>query len=262
MISVQMTAPPYAEELNVLTGCRQIHETNVKQLFGDCVILGRGEAIMIEIIENGGFEKQLSSWSQPTPNPNPWTIELSNPHTGSSSAFNPATDSALAATTLFQSFVAVPVEEIKSAGFWYFHHGGSGTVGLATLLTFSDGTAVQDTLFADDPSYKEDRWTFRNWMPTLMANPGKKLISVGFFPALQKSQYIDDVSITKRSFVDRFYRELAWAWLIIIGGLMITPGGIECIACGFVLTKILGVISVVIGITGFVRDRIQTVVGR
>jgi hypothetical protein len=34
-------------------------------------------------------------------------------------------------------------------------------------------------------------------MPTLIANPGKKLISVGFFPARQKSQYIDDVSITK-----------------------------------------------------------------
>ena len=115
---------------------------------------------------------------------------------------------------------------------------------------------------ADDPSYKEDQWTFRNWMPTLIANPGKKLISVGFFAAVQKSQCIDDVSITKRSFVDRFYRELAWTWLIIIGGLMITPGGIECIACGFVFTKILGVISVVIGITGFVPDRIQTLVGR
>ena len=43
---------------------------------------------------------------------------------------------------------------------------------------------------------------------------------------------------------------------------MITPGGIECIACGFVLTKILGVISVVIGITGFVIDRIPTPVAR
>jgi hypothetical protein len=82
---------------------------------------------MTEIIKNGGFEKQLSSWSEPTPNPNPWTIEQSNPHTGSSSAFNPATDSALAAPTLFQSFLAVPVEEIKTAGFWYFHHGGPGT---------------------------------------------------------------------------------------------------------------------------------------
>jgi hypothetical protein len=247
---------------------RQIRETNGKQLFRGCVILGHGEAIMIEIIENGGFEKQLSSWSQPTPNPNPWTVELSNPHTGSYSAFNPVTGSALAATTLFQSFVAVPVEEIESAGYWYFNHdSGSDSVGLATLLTFSDGTAVQDELFADDPSYKQDQWTFRNWMPTLIANPGKKLISVGFFPATSISQYIDDVSITKRSkrsFVDddRYYRELAWAWLIIIGGLMITPGGIECIACGFVLTRILGVISVVIGITGFVRNRIRTLVGR
>ncbi len=51
------------------------------------------------------------------------------------------------------------------------------------------------------------------------------------------------------------YRELAWAWIIIVGGLMITPGGIECIACGFTLTKILGVISVVIGAVGFVVGR-------
>jgi hypothetical protein len=217
---------------------------------------------MIEIIQNGGFEKQLSSWSQPTPNPNLWTIEQSNPHTGSSSAFNPATDSAVAAVTLSQSFVAVPVEQIKTAGYWYFHHGGIGTVGSATKLTFSDGTWVQDTLFADDPSYKKDEWTFRSWMPTLFANPGKKLIAVGFYPAVQKSQYIDDVSITKRSFFELFYRELAWAWIIILGGLMITPGGIECIVCGFVLTKILGVISVVIGITALVTDRIRTPVGR
>jgi hypothetical protein len=58
------------------------------------------------------------------------------------------------------------------------------------------------------------------------------------------------------------YRELAWAWIIIVGGLMITPGGIECIACGSVLTKILGVISVAIGVTGFVFGRSQTSVGR
>ena len=51
------------------------------------------------------------------------------------------------------------------------------------------------------------------------------------------------------------YRELAWAWIIIVGGLMITPGGIECIACGPLLTRILGVISVAIGIAGFVVGR-------
>ena len=47
-------------------------------------------------------------------------------------------------------------------------------------------------------------------------------------------------------------RQLAWAWLIIIGALMIYPGGIVCIACGGILwTQIIGVISLAIGITGF-----------
>ena len=58
------------------------------------------------------------------------------------------------------------------------------------------------------------------------------------------------------------YRELAWAWIIIVGGLMITPGGIECIACGATLTRILGVISVAIGVTGFVIGRRPTSIGR
>lgn len=51
------------------------------------------------------------------------------------------------------------------------------------------------------------------------------------------------------------YRELTWAWIIIVGGLMIIPGGIECIACGPVLTRLLGVISVALGIAGFVSGR-------
>ena len=58
------------------------------------------------------------------------------------------------------------------------------------------------------------------------------------------------------------YRELAWAWIIIVGGLMITPGGIECIACGPLISKILGVISVAIGVAGFVLGRRGTSAGR
>jgi Subtilase family len=53
---------------------------------------------------------------------------------------------------------------------------------------------------------------------------------------------------------------LVWAWLIIIGGLMITPGGVICIACGpgapgylgGTVIRILGVISVAIGLTGLI----------
>jgi hypothetical protein len=40
---------------------------------------------------------------------------------------------------------------------------------------------------------------------------------------------------------------LTWAWIIIIGGLMITPGGIQCIVCGPALTIALGVVSIVLG---------------
>ena len=58
------------------------------------------------------------------------------------------------------------------------------------------------------------------------------------------------------------YLELAWAWLIIIGGLMITPGGIDCIVCGPVITNILGLISIAIGAAGFIIGRSQVSAGR
>ena len=55
---------------------------------------------------------------------------------------------------------------------------------------------------------------------------------------------------------------LAWAWIIIIGGLMITPGGVICIACGpgdpgylgSTVIRVLGVISVAIGLTGLINQ--------
>jgi hypothetical protein len=53
---------------------------------------------------------------------------------------------------------------------------------------------------------------------------------------------------------------VAWAWEIIVGGLLITPGGIVCIACGASLqapgyigetaTRIVGVVAVVLGLYG------------
>ena len=45
---------------------------------------------------------------------------------------------------------------------------------------------------------------------------------------------------------------LAWAWIIIIGALMFTPGGVECIACGPTLTNVLGVVSIVLGSVGLI----------
>ena len=43
---------------------------------------------------------------------------------------------------------------------------------------------------------------------------------------------------------------LAWAWLIVVGALMITPGGIDCIKCGRVLESILALVSIGAGVAG------------
>ncbi|MFL6199724.1 MAG: M23 family metallopeptidase [Thermoanaerobaculia bacterium] len=46
---------------------------------------------------------------------------------------------------------------------------------------------------------------------------------------------------------------LAWAWIIVIGGLMFTPGGIDCINCGPALTDLMGIFSIVLGGAGLAR---------
>lgn len=49
-------------------------------------------------------------------------------------------------------------------------------------------------------------------------------------------------------------RTLAWAWVIVIGGLIITPGGINCTVCGPLLNQLLGIMSILIGLSGLVAD--------
>ncbi|HXU46072.1 MAG TPA: hypothetical protein VN783_11145 [Thermoanaerobaculia bacterium] len=52
---------------------------------------------------------------------------------------------------------------------------------------------------------------------------------------------------------------LTWAWVIIIGILMILPDGVVvCLACGLVFNKVLGVISIALGVAGFVTSRART----
>jgi hypothetical protein len=53
----------------------------------------------------------------------------------------------------------------------------------------------------------------------------------------------------------KYIGPVTWAWMIIIGVLMITPGGVECIACGSVLTNIIGIVSVILGVVAFVVNR-------
>ena len=62
----------------------------------------------------------------------------------------------------------------------------------------------------------------------------------------------------------RFVRYLAWAWIIIVGGLLITPKGILCIACGVTVAEpgyigqtaviILGAGAIVLGLVGIATE--------
>ena len=48
---------------------------------------------------------------------------------------------------------------------------------------------------------------------------------------------------------------LAWAYVIIIGGLMITPGGIDPIVTNPAARIAVGAVAVVLGVLGFVAGR-------
>lgn len=47
--------------------------------------------------------------------------------------------------------------------------------------------------------------------------------------------------------MNKWIGTLAWAWVIIIGALMITPNGVHCIACGDNGNLLMGVFSIVLG---------------
>jgi hypothetical protein len=47
-------------------------------------------------------------------------------------------------------------------------------------------------------------------------------------------------------------KRLMWSWVIVLGGLMITPGGVDCIACGPNLTVLLGIVTIALGAWGLV----------
>ena len=83
---------------------------------------------------------------------------------------------------------------------------------------------------------------------TASANPASDRI--GVMPNLQA------IVISRRP----WYYYLAWAWMILIGALLITPGGVFCIKCGpsnpgyigdpFV--NILGIVAIAFGVIGLV----------
>jgi hypothetical protein len=68
----------------------------------------------------------------------------------------------------------------------------------------------------------------------------------------------------KPNWVGHIFKVLAWAWLIVIGALLITPGGVSCIKCGASIeipgyigdnpVLILGLGAIILGIAGLASE--------
>ena len=121
----------------------------------------------------------------------------------------------------------------------------------------------------------------RIWAQWQAANPGLPYVPASGGPpghnATDPMLFLEVAGVTPNSTLDhhamgymydteppivtqiRWLEALAWAWIIIIGGLMVTPGGIECIRCGRAVTRVLGVVSMALGVLGLVS---QTRAGR
>ena len=54
---------------------------------------------------------------------------------------------------------------------------------------------------------------------------------------------------------------LTWAFVIIIGGLMLTPDGIDIIVANPALRLAMGVIAIALGGMGFIEQRRQATLG-
>jgi subtilisin family serine protease len=48
-----------------------------------------------------------------------------------------------------------------------------------------------------------------------------------------------------------------FAFVIVVGGLMITPGGIQCTVCGPIINNLLGMVSISLGVLGFATSILE-----
>ncbi|HKO98574.1 MAG TPA: M23 family metallopeptidase [Pyrinomonadaceae bacterium] len=83
------------------------------------------------------------------------------------------------------------------------------------------------------------------------------LVSAQALPSVNSAIWPGALKKGKKNF-GRWVGPLAWAWIIFIGGLMITPGGVSCPACGWGLTNALGIVSIVLGVLGFASRVVES----
>jgi Subtilase family len=112
-------------------------------------------------------------------------------------------------------------------------------------------------------------WKVANAQPRLTPSQMRTLLSDSKLNTASANPATDRIGVMpnlgaimagRRPWFPRFYYYLAWAWMILIGALLITPGGVFCIKCGpanpgyigDVFVNILGVVAIAIGAIGLV----------
>jgi hypothetical protein len=129
---------------------------------------------------------------------------------------------------------------------------------LATIVTVraydNDGNLVEEGTFESGEGYAGFIRNNADILTIEIFSPHSTVES-----AFQSRTYIDDLSFTTTRFKtrDTFIKWLIWAWMILIGSILITPVGPFCIACriplGDTSVRVMGVITLILGLLGLMR---------
>lgn len=113
-----------------------------------------------------------------------------------------------------------------------------GTSGATPMVT-SAALLVQ--------SWRVDRGLARHSPPEMRGNLTATRNTASAHPATDRIGVMPDLRaiLTREQWV-RWIPYLAWAWMIIVGGLLITPGGVMCVRCGPQDPGFIGDISVIV----------------
>ena len=136
----------------------------------------------------------------------------------------------------------------------YGSHGCGPEDSITIPVSFSDGSSHSYTLQPDRGNIMS---YFKHCLNIPMHFSSAQIVNMRrTLETLNRQHLIKPILCTRlRHGLDRILGPLVYAWIIIIGALMITPDGIVCIACGPVLSVLLGIVSIVTGGLGYVRYR-------
>jgi len=131
--------------------------------------------------------------------------------------------------------------------------GFGGTSGASPMVTGAALLLQSWRVGRSEPRYSPAE------LRTLLSDPVKNTSSaapgsdrIGVMPNLR--------ALTPRRVLPSWIFPLAWAWLILLGALLITPGGVLCIKCGPLhpgylgdtVINVLGILTVALGVIGLI----------